>query len=157
MPLPLLAADRRCELSTAEFHSSVTPFGNSAVHPLYQQVPVPAMVTTCNTRSWSWKGQQSYFIILKEESLPLSITGISISPSLLTIKYFRLESSPLLFSLGWVGFKAGLDTWRFSQSLFFSWLFYVSKGSFQTILRWSPSLIIPDSPTTSNCISYSQY
>lgn len=65
-------------------------------------------------------------------------------------------SSPLQFSFGWVGFKAGLDSWMFSQSWFFGWLLLFLR-SFQTTLRWSPSQIIPDSLTGSHCIIYSQY
>lgn len=51
----------------------------------------------------------------------------------------------LVFSFGWVGFKAGLDSWRLSKSWFLCWFFFVFRGSFQTILRWSSSLIIPHS------------
>lgn len=59
MPLPLLAADRRCELSTAEFHTSVTPFGKAAVHQSHQ-ITTPAVVTTYSTGARSRKGSSSF-------------------------------------------------------------------------------------------------
>lgn len=81
MPLPPLAADTRCELSTAELHTSVTPFGNSGVHPSYQQITVPAVETTYSTGSWSWKTSSSILLSLKK-NLPTASTGTSVIPCL---------------------------------------------------------------------------
>lgn len=156
MPLPLLAAERRCELSTAEFHTSVTPFGNSVVHPSYQQITVPAVMTTYNTWSWSWKNSNSILLSLKKSlshckhwhfhySLP-------ITPLMLCALVFPLLFSHVFF-FGWVRIRTGLDSRKLSKTWFVGWLFFVSERSSQTILKCSPSQTILDGLTGSHYTS----